>query len=339
MAITCGDQSAKDFDFGLSTSDHAKAAKAPYEVVYEDENILAYIKPAGMVFASPKPQVKTSFTAMKIWMTKARPKCECIQFVNRIEKESSGISIIAKNLVWRKHLQEQWQQFQRRMYVLVEGHLPADDVLFCFNQEEGKKKRTKHEFAYRTMRATPVHTLLKMQAGFEHVPLLMNGLRRQQCLLLGKGNEMPDPLGRSGLHLFGVDLVGPEGENINVKSRVPQGFLNLMKGGKGPKAEPNWKRNQRSGEVREKPRSEQRRLSSNSNRSERSLSVEKKKSTGEGAFFSVWLKLVPVLKPIPEFNGILRAQITECYSHCSSNHDWLSMHVANERFILLECTW
>ena len=133
-------KSVKDFDLGGSASDRAKASKAPYEVVYEDENILAYIKPAGMVFASPKPQVKTSFTAMKLWMTKARPKCECIQFVNRIEKESSGISIIAKNLVWRKHLQDQWQHFQRRMYVLVEGHLPADDVLFCFDQEEGKEK-------------------------------------------------------------------------------------------------------------------------------------------------------------------------------------------------------
>ena len=246
-------KSVKDFDLGGSASDRAKASKAPYEVVYEDENILAYIKPAGMVFASPKPQVKTSFTAMKLWMTKARPKCECIQFVNRIEKESSGISIIAKNLVWRKHLQDQWQHFQRRMYVLVEGHLPADDVLFCFDQEEGKKKRTKHEFAYRTMRATPAHTLLKMEAGFEHVPLLMSGLRRQQCLLIGKGKEMPDPLGRSGLHLFGVDLVGPDGEVINVKSRVPQPFLNLMKGGKGPKAEPNWKRKQREGEQRERP--------------------------------------------------------------------------------------
>ena len=234
-------------------------------MVYEDENILAYIKPAGMVFASPKPQVKTSFTAMKLWMTKARPKCECIQFVNRIEKESSGISIIAKNLVWRKHLQDQWQHFQRRMYVLVEGHLPADDVLFCFDQEEGKKKRIKHEFAYRTMRATPAHTLLKMEAGFEHVPLLMSGLRRQQCLLIGKGKEMPDPLGRSGLHLFGVDLVGPDGQVINVKSRVPQPFLNLMKGGKGPKAEPHWKRKQREGDQRERPPREQ-------------------KSTGKGLF-------------------------------------------------------
>ena len=47
-------KSVKDFDLGGSASDRAKASKAPYEVVYEDENILAYIKPAGMVFASPQ---------------------------------------------------------------------------------------------------------------------------------------------------------------------------------------------------------------------------------------------------------------------------------------------
>lgn len=233
---------AKDFDLTPAAESAGKATKAPYEVVYEDENILAYIKPAGMVFASPKPQVKTSFTAMKNWMEQARPKCECIQFVNRIEKESSGISLIAKNLIWRKHLQAKWPEFQRRLYVLVEGHLPPDDVLFCFESEEGKKKRIQHEFAYRTMRATATHTLLKMDAGFEQVPMLMSGLRRQQCILIGKGKEMPDPLGRSGLHLFGVDVIGPDGEEISIKSRVPQPFLNLMKGGKGPKAKPQWER-------------------------------------------------------------------------------------------------
>jgi 23S rRNA-/tRNA-specific pseudouridylate synthase len=245
---------AKDFNLTPASNPGGKAAKSPYEVVYEDENILAYIKPAGMVFASPKPQVKTSFTAMKNWMAQARPKCECIQFVNRIEKESSGISLIAKNLVWRKYLQTKWPEFQRRLYVLVEGHLPPDDVLFCFENEEGKKKRTKHEFAYRTMRATVTHTLLKMDAGFEHVPMLMSGLRRQQCILIGKGKEMPDPLGRSGLHLFGVDVIGPNGEEISIKSRVPQPFLNLMKGGKGPKAEPQWKRKQREQNQEQKKR-------------------------------------------------------------------------------------
>ena len=63
-----------------------------------------------------------------------------------------------------------------------------------------------------------------------------------------------------------MDLVGPDGQVINVKSRVPQPFLNLMKGGKGPKAEPHWKRKQQeasSANVRH---------------------VGNKKSTGKGAF-------------------------------------------------------
>ena len=54
---------------------------------------------------------------------------------------------------------------------------------------------------------------------------------------------------------------------------------------------------------------------------------------------SVSLKLVPVFEPIPEFNGLLRIQIAEGDSHRSPDHDRLRMHVANERFVLLECAW
>ncbi len=72
--------------------------------------------------------------------------------------------------------------------------------------------------------------------------MLMAGLRRQQCMLVGKGKEAADPMDRSGLHLFGVDVIGPNDQVIQIKSRVPQPFLNLMKGGKGPKAQPNWKK-------------------------------------------------------------------------------------------------
>lgn len=231
----------KDFDFNSKPATEVEA-KPPFEIAYEDDFILAYIKPAGIVFASPKPQVKTSFTLMKTWMEKYRPQCTTIQFVNRIEKESSGISIIAKDLIWRKHLQEHWARFAQRMYVLVDGHLPADDVLFCMGAEQEGKKKQKREFPYRTMRATASHTMLKIEMSFDDVPDLMSGLRRNQCMLIGKGKEAPDPLGRSGLHLFGIDVEGPNGEAVQVKSRVPQEFLKLMKGGKGPKADPRGRR-------------------------------------------------------------------------------------------------
>lgn len=248
----------KDFDLGGASSSKAqksKEEKPPYEIVYEDDYVLAYVKPAGMVFASPKPQVKTSYTRMKLWMEANRTNLNAIQFVNRIEKESSGVCLIAKDLRWRKHLQDNWDHFTKRMYVIVQGHLPADDVLFCYSKDDDGKRKEKFEFEYRTMRATAAHTLLKMNLGFDQIPTLMSGLRRLECFLIGKGKEVPDPMGRSGMHLFGVDITGPDGEEIAIKSRVPQEFLNLMKGGKGPKAVPSWKR-----ELQEERKSDERSL-------------------------------------------------------------------------------
>jgi hypothetical protein len=92
------------------------------------------------------------------------------------------------------------------------------------------------------MRATEVHTLLKFEMGLDEVPLLMAALRRAGCTIVGKGAAAPDPMGRSGMHLYRVVLEGPGGERVEIKSRVPKDFLSLMKGGKGPKAVPAFKR-------------------------------------------------------------------------------------------------
>ncbi len=225
----------KDFQLG-GASKSPLNAPAPFEVVYEDDFLLAYIKPAGWVFASPNPKVKTSYTRMKDWMAQARPECTDVHFVNRIEKESSGICFIAKDLQWRVHLQTHWKRFEQGLYVVVEGHLPADDEVFAFRDVEGSKKRERVAYPYRTMRATTTHTMLKFEVGFEDIPALMSGLRRAQCMIIGKGESAPNPLDRSGLHLYRAVVEGPNGEQVEAKTRVPREFLNLMKGGKGPRA-------------------------------------------------------------------------------------------------------
>ena len=55
-----------------------------------------------------------------------------------------------------------------------------------------------------------------------------------------------------------------------------------------------------------------------------------------GAFFVIGSKLITVFEPIPKLDGFLRIQIPKCDSHRSSDHHGLRMHVANERFVLLE---
>lgn len=233
---------AKDFQLG-NRQPKAADVPPPFEVVYEDEYVLAYIKPAGWVFASPNPQVRTSYSQMKDWMSRARPQDTDVHFVNRIEKESSGICLIAKDIRWRTHLQLHWNKLEKGLYVLVEGHLPADAEIQALEPAVGGgKKGASRSLSYRTMRATEVHTLLKFQMGLDEVPLLMAALRKAGCTIVGKGAAAPDPMGRSGMHLYRVVLEGPEGERIEVKSRVPKDFLSLMKGGKGPKAVPAFKR-------------------------------------------------------------------------------------------------
>jgi 23S rRNA-/tRNA-specific pseudouridylate synthase len=213
-----------------------KSSKPPFDIVFEDDNFLAYIKPAGWITAAPNPHVSTSYSRMKKWLELQGRGSLDLHFVNKLMKDVSGICLIAKNKVWREHLQDNWNDFRQGIYILVEGHLPPDDELEC-SEEDGEKVKVQ----YRTMRATEKHTLLKVDAPIEAIQLIMPSLRRESCIIIGKGKTAPDPLKREGVHMFALEVSGPKGEEIMVKSRVPRDFLGLMKGGDSPK--PNKRRN------------------------------------------------------------------------------------------------
>ena len=104
--------------------------KPPFEIVHEDANFIAYFKPSGWITASPKPQLSTSYSRMKSWLEKKSRSNDDLHFINKIEKDQSGICLIAKNRKWREHLQENWNDFRQGIYILVEGHLPH--LLLCF---------------------------------------------------------------------------------------------------------------------------------------------------------------------------------------------------------------
>jgi 23S rRNA pseudouridine1911/1915/1917 synthase len=215
----------------------AAAAKAPFPVVYEDDNVFVYEKPAGWVCASANPKVRTTYTLVKKYLESQSSEVVDVHFVNKLPMEASGLLVVAKSLAWRKHLQDQWKTFDKGLYLMLEGHLPADDVLHI-RPESGQP----YDLEYRTMRATDKHTLLKVKAGDEVVKDLLPALRREDCMLVGVGKTAPNPMGRGGLHLFALALVGPEGERVNVKTRVPSEFLKLVRGGSSPKTIPNKKK-------------------------------------------------------------------------------------------------
>ena len=204
----------------------------PFEILYEDDDLLCYLKPAGWVSASPNPRVDTSFTRIKEFLiardveqgNAERP----VHFVNLIDKDSSGIAVVVRDVSLRRRLQEKWGEFRFESYLLLKGEMPEDGE-FSARRKPGEKFSAK-KFPFRKMRSGGRFTILRVQAGLQDIPDILPGLRHHNCMVCGLGQEAPDPLGRQGVHLFRAvmtdDILDAMWEG---KTRMPKEFLRGVK--------------------------------------------------------------------------------------------------------------
>lgn len=204
----------------------------PFEVLYEDNDIFCYLKPAGWVLASPNPRVDTSFTRVKEYLI-ARDVAQggperSVHFVNMIDKDSSGIAVVVRDMGLRKRLQESWSEQRFETYLLLQGEMPEDGE-FSARRKPGEKYSAR-KFPFRRMRSGGRYTILKVQAGTQDIPEILPGLRHHNCMVCGLGQQAPDPLGRQGVHLFRVVLTDKELDAMwEVKTRMPKEFLRVVK--------------------------------------------------------------------------------------------------------------
>lgn len=200
-----------------------KQTEAPFKVLFEDENILAYLKPEGWITAHSNVKMKTTYTGMKRWM-EAKIEDPDLHFVNKVEKDASGIAIIAKSLRVRKELQDSWKKMSRRYYILIYGE-PEKKGVFKLETFEDKEV---YFLPFETMRSNGLYSLLRVETG-DGIPDSFEGdLQHKGTQMLGFGKMKESPLGAKGKHLFSIEfeLFGKEYE---IKTQVPKAFLRLVK--------------------------------------------------------------------------------------------------------------
>ena len=147
-------------------------------ILFEDENVLAINKPAGMVVHPSAGHSKGTLVHAALAYTpflagiggKMRPG-----IVHRLDKNTSGIILIAKNEASHKWLQ---QQFKDRLVVkkylaLVDGHptTPTGRIIAPLMRDRNNRKRMAiapegegryAETEYRTLRNYKSHTYLEV---------------------------------------------------------------------------------------------------------------------------------------------------------------------------------
>jgi len=98
-------------------------------ILYEDHDILVVDKMSGLLTVSnEKVRENTAYYLLNNYVRKGNPKSRNrIFIVHRLDRDSSGIIVFAKNENAKRYLQEEWQGFDKKYYAVVHGTLPKKE--------------------------------------------------------------------------------------------------------------------------------------------------------------------------------------------------------------------
>lgn len=101
----------------------AEEKRDTLEILFENESIIAVDKPAGMLSVPGKSSRRSALDILRLM----RPECEELMMVHRLDMQTSGVLIAAKNMETYRELQRKFAVHDkvRKTYVaLLESELP-----------------------------------------------------------------------------------------------------------------------------------------------------------------------------------------------------------------------
>ena len=221
-------------------------------VVYEDENILAINKPAGIAVHKVSP-TDPQETVADI-LVRERPYLIGIGesplrpgIVHRLDKETSGVMVIAKNQAAFEFLKKQFQgrTIKKEYSALVYGHpkeprgtinLPLGKLgTKQTTQLKGKRELTEREAetVYETVRTFKDYTLLKVTPKTGRTHQIRVHLKAIGCPIVGdklyaEGRPVPQGLDRMFLHAQRIELRTPDGKALTLEADLPEDLQNTL---------------------------------------------------------------------------------------------------------------
>lgn len=213
------------------------------KIVYEDDELIAVDKPSGLLsIATDTEKEKTVYHYVTDYVRLTNPDSR-IFVVHRLDRDTSGVLIFAKNERLKHALQDDWNNLvsARGYIVLVEGVL---------SEKSGKIKswikETKTHIMYTSgirgdgLEAITNYEVMKESARYSLLKINLETGRKNQIRVHMKDLGHPvagdktygaetDPLKRLALHADKLELRHPFTEKLMVfESPLPHNFLSLI---------------------------------------------------------------------------------------------------------------
>ena len=216
----------------------------PLKIVYEDDTLLVIDKPAGLVVHPGNGNWSGTLMNALLHHAPSLAKVPRAGIVHRLDKETSGLLVVAKTLVAQTHLVRQLQaRTVKRIYWAVAlGEFERDGMVQAAIGRH-PVQRTKMAVVaggrpaltyYRVLECFPGCTLIEcsLETGRTHqIRVHMASIKHP---LLGDpvyGRESPQlpPFGRQALHAKRLGLIHPlTGEAMSWQSPLPTDMKSLL---------------------------------------------------------------------------------------------------------------
>jgi RluA family pseudouridine synthase len=214
-------------------------------ILYEDRDILVVDKMSGLLTVSnEKERENTAYYLLTDYVRKGNQKSSRrIFIVHRLDRDTSGVIVFAKNENAKRYLQDEWQGFQKQYYALVHGVLrEKEDVITSYlaensvhkmysvaNPKKGKLART----GYKVLRESRKYSLLEIDLLTGRKNQIRVHLADRGCPVVGDrkyGIEEKKGVKRLTLHAAAITIVHPYSkEKMTFSTKIPPYFESLMK--------------------------------------------------------------------------------------------------------------
>jgi len=239
------------FNFKLYPEDTVIISNAPIRrktrsklpIIYEDDDLIVINKPSGLLsIASDNEKSSTAYRMLSDYVQQ-KDKHNRIFVVHRLDEDTSGVLMVAKNVKIQQALQNNWNDIvkKRGYYAIVEGVMekPSDTIKSYLKKNKqnlmySSKKAGDGQLAithYKVMKSNEKYSLLDVNIDTGRKNQIRVHLGEKGHYIIGddKYGKPANPIKRLGLHAYELDFIHPfTGKLVKFTCPMPKDFSTLF---------------------------------------------------------------------------------------------------------------
>lgn len=205
------------------------------DIIYEDEHIIAVNKPASVLtIATEKEKDRTLYNWVSNYVKESNRKNK-IFIIHRLDKDTSGIVIFAKDEKTKNMFQDNWNDNVKRTYLAVVHGKTDKEKTLIINMSESKdglntfvsSKGDKTITSYKTIKSSDLYSYIEIDIKTGKKNQIRVALSHDGNPILGdKKYGIKDDSKRMMLHASKLEFINPVNKKKMVLESKPDKLFN-----------------------------------------------------------------------------------------------------------------